>query len=48
VGAGVARRALDAAQATARQWSYLNFRQALEATWMRIAPVMRIKNGPLD
>ncbi|RAK66314.1 glycosyltransferase [Phenylobacterium kunshanense] len=38
----------EAAQATARQWSYARFREALEETWMRLAPEVRIKDGPLD
>ena len=33
---------------TARQWSYAAFREELEATWMRLAPDARLRNGPLD
>jgi hypothetical protein len=38
----------EAATATARRWSYANFRIALEETWMRLAPTARRKAGPLD
>ncbi len=38
----------EAAQDTARQWSYARFRAALEETWMRLAPDARLKDGPLD
>lgn len=41
-------RHLEAAQATARQWSYAAFRERLEEVWMRLAPASRLKNGPLD
>lgn len=33
---------LDAGEETARQWSYARFRIALEESWMRLAPEMRI------
>lgn len=35
------RRYVDAALATAQEWSYARFRQDLEAAWMRIAPDAR-------
>ena len=45
-GAALARH-IEAAQETARQWSYAAFRQALEAAWMRLAPEARLRAGPL-
>lgn len=39
---------LEAGYEAARRWSYANFRQALEAAWMRIAPEARLRDGPLD
>lgn len=39
---------LEAARATAEIWSYANFRPALEAAWMRLAPQARLRDGPLD
>lgn len=39
-GAALARRR-EAGFETARRWSYANFRDALEATWMRLAPEAR-------
>lgn len=38
----------EAARATADQWSYANFRRALEEVWMRLAPGARRHAGPLD
>lgn len=40
-------RYLDAGRETAREWSYARFREALETTWMRLAPEARLRNGPL-
>jgi hypothetical protein len=49
LGGGAALAAYrEAAAATARQWSYANFRLALEETWMRLAPKARRRAGPLD
>ncbi|HEX4711255.1 glycosyltransferase [Phenylobacterium sp.] len=42
------RRHVEAAQETARQWSYAAFRLALEEVWMRLAPEARLRDGPLD
>lgn len=42
------RRLKEAGYETARQWSYARFRDALEETWMRLAPDARLKDGPLD
>lgn len=42
------RRLREAGQETARAWSYARFRDALEETWMRLAPQARLKAGPLD
>ena len=36
---------LDAGQETARQWSYARFRTALEESWMRLTPDMRLTGG---
>jgi glycosyltransferase involved in cell wall biosynthesis len=38
----------EASRETAAMWSYAAFRAALEATWMRLAPEARLRNGPLD
>lgn len=46
-GHELARR-LEAGYATARQWSYANFRIALEEVWMRLAPEARLQARPLD
>lgn len=37
-----------ASRDTARRWSYAAFREALEITWMQLAPGVRLRNGPLD
>ena len=42
------RRRLEAAEATARLWSYSRFLTDLEQAWMRIAPRARLKASPLD
>ena len=42
------RRLREAGEETARAWSYARFRDALEETWMRLAPGARLKDGPLD
>jgi hypothetical protein len=39
---------VEAGRATAAQWSYARFREALEAFWMRHAPDARVRGGPLD
>lgn len=46
-GPALAER-LDAGRATAAQWSYARFRGQLEEVWMRLAPEMRLRAGPLD
>lgn len=38
----------EAGRATAAEWSYANFRPMLEEVWMRLAPEMRRRDGPLD
>lgn len=40
-GGAPLRRCVDAAAATAQQWSYALFRQDLEAAWSRLAPEAR-------
>lgn len=47
-GGAPLKRRLEAGYETARQWSYANFRVALEEVWMRLAPETRLKDGPLD
>lgn len=44
-GGAPLRRYVEAALATAQQWSYGQFRQDLEATWSRLAPEARSR-GP--
>jgi hypothetical protein len=44
-GGAPLRRYVDAALATAAQWSYAQFRQDLEATWMRLAPDARTRTS---
>ncbi|THD74438.1 MAG: glycosyltransferase family 1 protein [Phenylobacterium sp.] len=39
---------VEAGRETAARWSYAAFREALEATWMKLAPEARLRNGPLD
>jgi len=46
-GGALLRRMREAARATAGQWSYARFRGALEATWMRLAPELRLRDGRL-
>ena len=47
-GGPALERRLEAGRETARQWSYARFREALEETWMRLAPEARLRDGPLD
>ena len=47
-GGAPLRRVIEAGQATAAQWSYAAFREALEPCWMRLAPDARLRAGPLD
>jgi hypothetical protein len=46
-GGAPLRRLLDAGHETAARWSYAHFRERLEATWMRLAPDARLRDGPL-
>ena len=46
-GGGRLEAVREAGFATAREWSYANFRLALEEVWMRLAPEARVRNGPL-
>jgi len=39
---------IEAGRATAAAWSYANFREALEAAWMRLAPEARLRSGALE
>jgi len=41
-------RMLEASRQTAARWSYAVFRDALEVFWMRHAPDLRRRAGPLD
>jgi glycosyltransferase involved in cell wall biosynthesis len=39
---------LEAGYETAKVWSYAAFKDALEQTWMRLAPEARVSSRPLD
>ncbi|HEY8574401.1 glycosyltransferase [Phenylobacterium sp.] len=42
------KRMQEAGFETARAWSYVRFRQALEAALTKLTPELRLKDGPLD